>query len=80
LLEGGDDARMTMALVQRGVGGEAIQVAIAVDVPDIHTLAPTDNEGQWVVVVGTPPFHFAKEIVSCLGFAYRGFWHSYILT
>jgi hypothetical protein len=43
---------MTVALIQRGVGGEAIEVFFAVNVPDPHACAAVEDDGERAIVVG----------------------------
>ena len=51
LLRGGEDRRMPVAEVQGGVGGEQVEVALALDVGHPRALALGDHDGQRVVVV-----------------------------
>ncbi len=46
-------ARMAVSLVDRRVGGEKVQVALSVDVPDPDALAAGDDDLERMVVMGT---------------------------
>jgi len=47
-----DELRMAVALVDRRIGGEEVEVALAFDVPDPGTFAARDHDVERVVVVG----------------------------
>jgi hypothetical protein len=47
------DLGVAVSLVDGGVCGEEIEVALAVGVPQEAALALVQHDGQWVVVVGT---------------------------
>ena len=51
LARGGDRARVAVAEVQRGVAGEAVEVATAVDVGDPGAVAFVQHDGQRVIGV-----------------------------
>ena len=55
-LRGGDQARVAVAEVQRGVAAEAVEVAVAVDVLDPGAPAGAEHDRQRVVVVRGPAF------------------------
>ena len=50
--EGGEQHRMRVALVQRRVSTQAIEIALAGRIVDPHALGAFDDYGQRVVVVG----------------------------
>ena len=50
-LEDRDQARVTVPLVDRRIGREAVEVAIALDVPDPGALATLDDDVERMVVV-----------------------------
>ena len=66
LLEGLHDARMAVPLVQRGVGAEAVQVALAIDAIDPGARGPLDNHVQGQVVVRPPAVFECDEFVGRL--------------
>src|SRR3546814_17530922 len=45
------DLRVAMALVDRRIGGQAVHVAVAVDVPQPHALAARQDDVEQLVVV-----------------------------
>ena len=49
---GTDQSRMAMTEVQRGIGGQRVEVAPAVDIGDPHALAALNDHGKWVIVAG----------------------------
>jgi hypothetical protein len=58
-----------MALIHRGVGGEAIQVAVAVDIPDPDAFAAPDDHVQRFVILGTIlifQIDVSRSLHSCL--------------
>ncbi len=53
LLEQGiDEDWMRMSLVDAGVRGQAVEIALAFNIPDMDTLAARENNGECVAVVG----------------------------
>lgn len=50
-----DDGRVAMPLVHRRVGGEHVDVLLALDVPDLRALSAVDDDGKWVVAVVRRP-------------------------
>ncbi len=52
-----DQVGVAMAEVQRRVGGQHVQVALALDVGDPGALGVGDDHGQRVVVVRRVPLH-----------------------
>ncbi|EGE56146.1 hypothetical protein RHECNPAF_7500118 [Rhizobium etli CNPAF512] len=52
---GGEDLRMAMALVDRGIGREAIKITVAVGIPDINTFAARQHNVERLVIVGAEP-------------------------
>ena len=59
----GQDLRMAMALVDRGIGRQAVEVAVAVDVPDPDALAARQDHVERLVVVRAEPMLGRDEIV-----------------
>ena len=51
-----DDFRMAVALIQGGVGAQAVQVFVAFDIVDPHPFTPFQNNVQGVVIVGAVGF------------------------
>ena len=58
------DARMAVSLVDRRVGGQAVQVALAVDVVHPHALGALDDDVERMVVVGTVLFLDVYEFLA----------------
>jgi hypothetical protein len=54
-----------MTLVDRGIAAEAINIPVAVDVPDVNAGAAIEDDGEGMVIVGAI-FLFEFEIVQCL--------------
>ncbi len=51
LLEGAENFGMAVALVNGGVGGQAIEIAAAFDVIDPHALGALEHDVEGIVVV-----------------------------
>ena len=58
-----EDLRMAMALVDRRIGGQAVEVALALDVPDPDALAARQDHVERLVVVRAEPVLGRNEIV-----------------
>ena len=54
-LERLDDARMAVALIDRRVGAQTVQIPAAVDVVDPGSASPLDHDIQRMVVMRAPP-------------------------
>jgi len=55
---------MAVALIQRGIGGEAIEVAMALRIPDKDALAARQNDAERLVVPGAKARFPRDEIIS----------------
>ena len=44
------DARMAMALIDRGIGRQAVQIAPPIHIPDINALSPRQHHVQRLIV------------------------------
>ena len=54
---------MAMALVHRRVGGEAIEIAVALGVPHEHALAARQHDAERLVVLGAEA-RFRRDEIS----------------
>src|SRR5207249_12174854 len=59
----GQDLRMAVALIHRGIGGEAIEVAMALRIPNKDALAPRPNDAERFVVLGAKA-RFPRDEIS----------------
>jgi hypothetical protein len=59
----GQDLRMAVALIHRGIGGEAIEVAMALRIPNKDALAARQNDAERFVVPGAKA-RFPRDEIS----------------
>ena len=50
--QGAHQLRVAVALVDGAVGGQEVEVVLALGVPDMDPLGAREHDGEWVVVVG----------------------------
>ena len=58
---------MAMALVDRGIGRQAVEIAIAVDVPDVDAFAARQHDVERLVIVGAEALFGGDQVaeLSC---------------
>src|SRR5690606_696128 len=56
------DSRVTMTLVQRRVGADAIEIMSSLDVPREHPFGPRDHDRQRRVVARAHPFGLSDDL------------------
>jgi hypothetical protein len=56
---------MAMALVHGRIGGKAVQVSVAVDIPNPHSFTACENDVQRLVIVGTKQMLTGDDVTGC---------------
>src|SRR5690606_16257307 len=64
------DTRVTMALIQRGVGADAIEVLPSLDIPCKDALCPCDDDRERRVVVSADAIRLRDDLIRSLHSAY----------
>src|SRR6266404_5971278 len=65
LHHGGEDFRMAVTLIDRRIGGEAVEVTLALRIPHPDALAARQNDADRLVVIGAKAPFPRDEIIGC---------------